>query len=72
MLGGLVFTVSGAAHLVCPRAFEWVNRLAFKDSIRTPIYVTGPDQYNRRERHHGISSAQAIRASKPRVFAMSW
>ena len=41
MLGGLVFTVSGAAHLVCPRAFEWVNRLAFKDSIRTHIVVNG-------------------------------
>ena len=32
--GGLALTVSGVAHLVCPPAFEPVNRLAFKDNIR--------------------------------------
>jgi uncharacterized membrane protein len=41
MLGGLTFTVSGAAHILCPRAFEWVNRLAFKDSIRTHVIING-------------------------------
>ncbi|OBK37782.1 hypothetical protein A5658_03885 [Mycobacterium sp. 1245111.1] len=41
VLGGLTFAVSGVAHLLCPRAFEWVNRRAFKDSIHTHVIING-------------------------------
>lgn len=37
--GGLAFTMSGVAHLICPRAFESVNRLAFKDNIRAHVLI---------------------------------
>ena len=41
LFGGLALTVSGVAHLVCPRAFEPVNRMAFADSIRAHVLVNG-------------------------------
>ena len=41
LFGGLALTVSGVAHLVCPPAFEPVNRLAFKDNIRAHVLING-------------------------------
>lgn len=38
---GLAFSVSGVAHLLCPRAFEPVNRLAFDDNVRRHVIVNG-------------------------------
>jgi hypothetical protein len=41
LFGGRALTVSGVAHLVCPPAFEPVNRLAFKDNIRVHLLING-------------------------------
>ena len=41
LFGGLALTVSGVAHLVCPPAFEPVNRLAFKNNIRAHVLING-------------------------------
>ena len=41
VLGGLALTASGITHLVWPRAFESVNRLAFKDRIRAHVLING-------------------------------
>ncbi|MFG1929224.1 hypothetical protein ACGFK1_01010 [Mycobacterium sp. NPDC048908] len=41
LFGGLALTVSGIAHLLCPAAFEPVNRLAFKDNIRAHVLING-------------------------------
>ncbi len=41
VFGGLALTASGIAHLVRPRVFESVNRLAFKDRIRAHVVVNG-------------------------------
>ena len=41
LFGGLALTLSGVAHLVCPPAFEAVNRLAFKDNIRAHVLING-------------------------------
>lgn len=41
LLGGLALSASGIAHLLCPRAFEAVNRLAFKDRIRAHVLING-------------------------------
>jgi len=32
---------SGLAHLLLPRAFEPVNRMAFKDNIRAHVLING-------------------------------
>ena len=39
LFGGLALTVSGVAHLVCPSAFEPVNRLAFK-TTSVPTFLS--------------------------------
>lgn len=41
LFGGLALTVSGLAHLLWPRAFEPVNRLAFKDNVRAHVLING-------------------------------
>lgn len=41
LLGGSALAVSGVAHLLCPRAFEPVNRMAFKDRIRGHVLING-------------------------------
>jgi uncharacterized membrane protein len=41
LFGGRALTMSGVAHLVCPPAFEPVNRLAFKDNIRAHVLING-------------------------------
>lgn len=41
LLGGLALTTSGIAHLLCPRAFESVNRMAFKNRIRAHVLING-------------------------------
>ena len=38
---GVGFGVLGPAHLLCPRAFEGVNRLAFDRNIRRHIVING-------------------------------
>lgn len=38
---GVAFGVLGPAHLLCPRAFEGVNRLAFDSNIRGHIIING-------------------------------
>ncbi len=41
VLAGAALTASGIAHVVRPRAFEPVNRLAFGDHIRAHVLVNG-------------------------------
>jgi uncharacterized membrane protein len=41
LVGGFGLAASGAAHLLCPRAFEPVNRMAFADHIRAHVLVNG-------------------------------
>lgn len=41
LFGGLALTASGIAHLLCPRAFESVNRMAFKNRIRAHVLING-------------------------------
>jgi uncharacterized membrane protein len=41
MFGGLALMASGIAHLLRPSAFESVNRMAFKDSIRAHVLING-------------------------------
>ena len=41
LLVGSALTASGIAHLLCPRAFESVNRMAFKDRIRAHVLING-------------------------------
>ena len=39
--GGSALTASGIAHLLRPRAFESVNRMAFKNHIRAHVLING-------------------------------
>ena len=39
--GGFALVGSGLAHLLLPRAFEPVNRTAFKDNIRAHVLING-------------------------------
>ena len=41
VFGGLALMASGIAHLLRPSAFESVNRMAFKDSIRAHVLING-------------------------------
>lgn len=41
LIGGSALAASGIAHLLCPRAFESVNRMAFKDRIRAHVLING-------------------------------
>jgi uncharacterized membrane protein len=41
LIAGLAFLASGVAHLLWPRAFDEVNRMAFNDNIRTHVLVNG-------------------------------
>jgi uncharacterized membrane protein len=41
LLAGLALSASGIAHLLCPRAFEPVNRMAFKDHVRAHVLING-------------------------------
>ncbi|MUL77896.1 hypothetical protein [Mycolicibacterium sp. CBMA 226] len=41
LLAGWALTLSGIAHLVWPRAFESVNRMAFADHIRGHVLING-------------------------------
>lgn len=41
LFGGLALMASGTAHLLRPSAFESVNRMAFKDRIRTHVLING-------------------------------
>lgn len=40
-LAGSALTMSGIAHLACPRAFESVNRMAFDDHVRGHVLING-------------------------------
>jgi uncharacterized membrane protein len=40
-LAGAALTMSGIAHLVYPRAFETVNRMAFAGHIRRHVLING-------------------------------
>lgn len=41
LLAGFALSASGIAHLLCPRAFETVNRMAFKGHIRAHVLING-------------------------------
>ena len=41
LIGGSALAASGVAHLLCPRAFEPVNRMAFANRIRAHVLVNG-------------------------------
>jgi uncharacterized membrane protein len=41
VFGGLALLASGVAHILRPGAFESVNRMAFKDSIRAHVLLNG-------------------------------
>ena len=41
LFGGLALSASGIAHLLRPRAFESVNRMAFEDRIRAHVLING-------------------------------
>jgi uncharacterized membrane protein len=41
LLAGLALSASGIAHLLCPRAFETVNQMAFKEHVRTHVLING-------------------------------
>jgi uncharacterized membrane protein len=40
-IAGVALSASGVAHLLRPSAFESVNRMAFRDNIRTHVLVNG-------------------------------
>jgi uncharacterized membrane protein len=41
LFGGSALAASGFAHLLRPRAFESVNRMAFKNHIRAHVLING-------------------------------
>lgn len=41
LFGGSALTASGIAHLLRPRAFESVNRMAFINHIRAHVLING-------------------------------
>lgn len=41
LIGGSALAASGVAHLLCPRAFEPVNRMAFENRIRAHVLING-------------------------------
>jgi uncharacterized membrane protein len=41
LIGGWALAASGIAHLLWPRAFEPVNRMAFTDRIRAHVLING-------------------------------
>jgi uncharacterized membrane protein len=41
VIGGSALAASGIAHLLCPRTFEPVNRMAFEDRIRAHVLING-------------------------------
>ncbi len=41
LFGGVSLMASGTAHLLRPSAFESINRMAFKDRIRTHVLING-------------------------------
>ena len=53
---GLAFGVLGPAHLLCPRAFEGITRLAFNGNIRRHTILNGT-----------IESALGLAILKPRT-----
>ncbi len=38
---GVALGVLGPAHLLCPRAFDGINRLAFDGNIRSHVIING-------------------------------
>jgi uncharacterized membrane protein len=40
-IAGLALVASGIAHLLRPSAFESINRMAFKDRVRTHVLING-------------------------------
>jgi uncharacterized membrane protein len=66
LVGGWALTTSGIAHLAYPRAFDSVNRLAFKDHIRAHVLLNGSIEaalglalLNRRTRRAALAATVA-------------